>query len=205
MNSNSPSSIMVLYLISIIPRGHRLPLRIVNAKKKIMLENEEYSPFPFFLIPQEQHGEIVHFELEFPRNRRLLQGFHLGELNEAEVTVSVVREDQLAKILQAYSGIFQIGGRKIWICRLRKGLHLKPTGMLRILRWMPDLPSRPGWYWLREGKTPDSGGRPKIVEVVKGRFGLEVQYSGSDCSEPLKTVGGQWSGPILQPEENKGS
>ena len=205
MSSGSPASIAVLYLVSLTPHGRRLPLRIVNARKKVVLEDKEYSPFPFLLIPQERQGEIVNFEVEFPRNRRVLQGVPLYELEKAEVTVSIVREDYPTRILQIYSGTFLMSGRKMWINRLRKGSNPKPAGMLRILRWTPELPAKPGWYWLRKGETPESEGEPQIVEVVKGRFGLEVQYSGSDLSEPLKTIVGQWDGPILQPEENKGS
>ncbi|MCI0528126.1 MAG: hypothetical protein L0Y56_11875 [Nitrospira sp.] len=200
MNSDSPASIAVLYLVSITPRGRRLPLRIVNARKKMVFEDEEYSPFPFLIIPKEDQGKIVNFEVEFPRNRSLLQGFRLYELNEAEVRVSMVREDRPAQILETYSGILDMYMRKMWIGCLRKERHSKSAGILRILRWTSELPTKPGWYWLWEGETPDGEGKPKIVEVAKGQFGLEVHYSGLDLSKPLKTINGQWGGPIQQPE-----
>lgn len=195
------ASIVVLHLLSIIPRGRHLPLRIVNARKKIVLEDEQYDPFRFLLIPQEERGMVANFEFEFPRNRRTIQGVLLGELNEAEVTVRTVREDHPTQVFQTYSGIFQIYGGKIWINHLRKGWNPKTNGMLRILQWTAEAPTRPGWYWLRERQISASEGEAKIVEVVKGRFGLEVKHS--NLSKPLKTISGEWGGPIQEPEEKK--
>lgn len=201
MSGDSPASVAVLYLVSLIPPERHLPIRIVNARKKMVFEGEEYSPFPFLVIPQEHQGKIVNFEMEFPRNRRVLQGFRLYELAEAKAMINIVREDHPAQILETYAGICSMSMGKIWIGHLRVERNSKSLGIPRMLRWTSKVPTKPGWYWLWEREMPDDEEEPEIVEVAKGKFGLEVHYSGSDLFKPLKGISGQWSGPIQQPEE----
>ena len=157
--------------------------------------------FPFLVIPQEDQGEIVNFEVEFPRNRRFLQGVPFYELEQAGVTVSIAREDNPTQILQFYSGTFVMNSRKMWISRLQKKSSSRLAEIVRILRWNTQLPTKPGWYWLWEEETSVNDGEPAIVEVAEGKFGLEVHFSGTELTKPLKTIGGQWGGPIPLPED----
>jgi len=70
-----------------------------------------------------------------------------------------------------------------------------------MLTWTTEKPTQPGW-WLRSGDTPDSQGEAQIV-AVRERFGgeLHVDYAGSDVSEEVQYVGGEWVGPLEPPRD----
>ena len=74
------------------------------------------------------------------------------------------------------------------------------------LHWTTDLPTEPGWYWLRY-RSATEGARVTDVELIDIRHGepFFVSYAGSlrrvyfhrNC-EPV-----EWAGPIPEPEDKK--
>lgn len=204
MTGNSFSFVKLLYLISLTPRGQRLSLRIANARKKIVFEDKEYLPFPFLAAPQEREGKIVNFEVEFARNRHVLQGVPLYKLDKAEVRVRIVPEDRPTQVLQSYRGTFAMHIGKMWITRLQQDFNPSWCEVLGVLRWNDQPPTRPGWYWLSVEDNPGGDREAIVVKVVKGKFGLEAYFVGTEVTKPLKAIAMscKWSGPIPAPAES---
>lgn len=70
------------------------------------------------------------------------------------------------------------------------------------MKWTETTPTKPGWYWLWENKSP----KPDIVRVHQPKWSREmlVFVTDSTLSVPLSswdTVFCLWAGPIPQPEE----
>lgn len=66
-------------------------------------------------------------------------------------------------------------------------------------RWKKKTPTRPGWYWFRTKKVG-----PQIVEIVEAEYRLliQIRHNYPEVSfVDLEGVGGQWAGPVPEPEE----
>ncbi len=71
------------------------------------------------------------------------------------------------------------------------------------LRWTTDIPTEPGWYWMRSSKL-----RPEVCHVYESQFGrgLSVARVYHDEIETLSEFvlcrrNVEWAGPIPMPEE----
>ena len=66
------------------------------------------------------------------------------------------------------------------------------------MKWTADIPTVPGWYWLRT--RPDDM-RPWVVKVQKIGFGM-IQLYRVGCKEPtIIGDGGEWLGPLYPKED----
>ena len=67
------------------------------------------------------------------------------------------------------------------------------------MKWIKEKPTKPGWYWwhIKSGFIPD------MVYVTKtvGKDRMIILYPHSDKVLYADECGGEWSGPILEPEE----
>ncbi len=69
------------------------------------------------------------------------------------------------------------------------------------LHWTTQPPTQQGWWWHRTGK-PAAGGRlprgiPRVIEV----WSAAGDYWANELEYPVRTLGGDWAGPIPEPEE----
>lgn len=61
--------------------------------------------------------------------------------------------------------------------------------------WTRELPKSAGLYWYREMYHV----RGRVVDVVRGAD--DVLRLVGDCDVPVDAVGGQWCGPLVEPED----
>lgn len=69
--------------------------------------------------------------------------------------------------------------------------------------WTTDKPTRPGWYWWR---NPELHYRAQVCRVSHARAphdgeALGVAYTDGERYTLADMVGGEWAGPILEPDE----
>ena len=69
-----------------------------------------------------------------------------------------------------------------------------------MMRWTKELPTEPGWYWLRYS-TDDRA--PWIVHVRKIGMGTIEMYCVGHEEPHSIGRGCQWAGPIEKPEEEE--
>jgi hypothetical protein len=80
------------------------------------------------------------------------------------------------------------------------------TAVPSCTEWTADLPSVPGWYWLRHAVFQTALGqwhepRPVVVELVPDATGhLLVYVSGTTWTRSVEDLlVGEWSGPLAIP------
>ncbi len=67
------------------------------------------------------------------------------------------------------------------------------------LRWTNEKPTTPGWYWWRLLYSQDIIVELRLGGGVNAKQLWVLDYL--DIARPLKDVGGQWAGPIEEPQE----
>ena len=60
--------------------------------------------------------------------------------------------------------------------------------------WTSEKPTRPGWYWWR---SPMYAPSPQRIELN----GPDEPYCATMEEDNLDELGGEWAGPILEPDE----
>ena len=82
---------------------------------------------------------------------------------------------------------------KLIIQGFKKMRDERPKG---VLRWTTDKPTRPGWYWYREGEGPE------IYWVFAAPFNGQVRMYAGHKDEGgiwIDSWRGDWAGPLEPP------
>jgi len=66
-----------------------------------------------------------------------------------------------------------------------------------------ELPRETGAYWWRQGKDYSWKAFGKLLDVTVGNPNSPelIAWHGEQCMGSVKNLGGQWAGPIPEPEE----
>jgi len=66
----------------------------------------------------------------------------------------------------------------------------------KIMRYTEELPNKEGYYWWKE-----SGGKGEIISIKADRNKILWVYGEGGNEIPIKNLGGEFCGPLIEPEE----
>ena len=77
----------------------------------------------------------------------------------------------------------------------KKGAIDEWNALPRRLRFSKEKPTEPDFYWNRDGRLL------RIGEILEISVALWCHFAGESEPQLLELVGGEWAGPIPEPEE----
>lgn len=69
------------------------------------------------------------------------------------------------------------------------------------LKWRRELPTKPGWYWIRQTYPVGSMARIEMGVAEVRNIGGELAVGNTTFRSWLATKQFEWAGPIPEPEE----
>lgn len=78
----------------------------------------------------------------------------------------------------------------------RKEVADARNSLPRRLRWTKEKPTEPDFYWNRDGRLL------RVGEILEISGALWCHFAGESEPQLLELVGGEWAGPIQEPEES---